>query len=264
MNKIAVLIPHYNNSKGLIKSLESIGVFEKLDVVVVDDGSKIEQLSEDLLNESFKAGGKVKVIFLENNKGVSIACNIGLEYIIKKKYKYTARLDAGDLCVNNRFQKQLAFLEKNPSIKLVGSSILANDTSGNYLYKVKYPTEHQEIKKRMYLNAMFINPTIFFETEILKKIGMYPTNYDAAEDYAFFFNIIKEFKTANIIEPLVTIEINPVGISISKRKIQVKSRIRLIFENFYFGFWPIYGLIRNIILYIIPNSIILRIKKIVK
>jgi hypothetical protein len=60
---------------------------------------------------------------------------------------------------------------------------------------------------------------------------------------------------------LVTIEINPDGISISKRKIQVKNRIKLILENFYFGFWPMYGLIRNLFLYIIPNTIILKLKK---
>ncbi len=261
MNKVALLIAHYNNPLGLIKSIESIGINEKIDVVIVDDGSKINQINEEALNNAFRANGKITFIYLEKNKGVEIASNIGLEYIIDNKYKYTARLDSGDICKEDRFEKQVLFLEENPRIKLVGSSIIANDTSGNYLYTVKYPTKHIDIKKRMYLNAMFINPTTIFETDIVSKVGKYPINYEAAEDYAFFFNVVKEYDTANIIEPLVTIEINPDGISISKRKIQVKNRIKLILENFYFGFWPMYGLIRNLFLYIIPNTIILKLKK---
>ncbi|MEI7508258.1 MAG: glycosyl transferase family 2, partial [Flavobacterium sp.] len=92
----------------------------------------------------------------------------------------------------------------------------------------------------------------------------YPTNYEAAEDYAYFFEIIKNFETANIQEFLIKYEITHDGISISKRKTQVKSRLRIIMKHFYFGFWPIYGLIRNFLLYIVPYSLILKIKKIKK
>jgi hypothetical protein len=113
----------------------------------------------------------------------------------------------------------------------------------------------------MFTNAMFLHPTVMFAEEIIAMVGKYPTNYKAAEDYAFFFKIVKEFKTANLPEFLLQYEINPSGISFSKRKVQVWSRIRVIKANFYFGFWPVYGIIRNLILYILPHSIIQKIKR---
>ena len=99
---------------------------------------------------------------------------------------------------------------------------------------------------------MFVHPTVIFRSKIIDKIGAYPTNYKAAEDYAYFFNIIKVYNAANYPESLLDYIVDPKSISSQKRKLQVKSRIRVILHNFYFGFYPIYGLIRNIALYFVP------------
>ena len=108
---------------------------------------------------------------------------------------------------------------------------------------------------------MFIHPTICFRSNVLKDIGYYPTAYPAAEDYAFFFKIVKKYETANYPEYLVNIEVNSYGISYVKRKMQVKSRIRVIIDNFYFGFYPIYGLVRNILLMFVPRGLTTFLKK---
>ena len=65
-------------------------------------------------------------------------------------YKYIARLDTGDYCQGKRFAIQEDFLDKNPSIKIVGSNVIAIDTKGNFLYNMVMPAEHEEIKKRMF------------------------------------------------------------------------------------------------------------------
>ena len=111
---------------------------------------------------------------------------------------------------------------------------------------------------------MHIHPSIMFRNSIFSKIKLYPTVYQAAEDYAFFFNVMNSFKVANINKILVQCEINPKGISTLMRKEQAKNRIKIILKNFYFGLYPIYGLFRSLLLYIIPLSILIKIKKIVK
>ncbi len=113
----------------------------------------------------------------------------------------------------------------------------------------------------MYLNSMLIHPAIMFSSEILDVIGVYSLNYKSAEDYAFFFAISKRYKMANIPAYLTQIEINENGISLQKRQQQVKCRIKIIKENFYFGFYPIYGLIRNYVLLYLPYGFILFLKK---
>jgi hypothetical protein len=123
------------------------------------------------------------------------------------------------------------------------------------------PAESKEIRNKMFLNSMFMHPSVMFRRDVIKNIGYYPVNYKAAEDYAYFFRIVKKYETANIQEFLLRYEINPHGISVSKRKQQVASRIRVILDNFYFGCYPIYGLIRNCIIYFTPDRLITFLKK---
>lgn len=262
MNKAILLIPHYNNPEGLKVSVASIDQEEQIDVLIVDDGSTEKHIVEQDIANAFIAKGQLYFVYLEKNKGIEHALNIGLEYITGlKRHAYIARLDSGDYCLGKRFAIQQEFLEQNADIKMVGSNVIAVDTHGNFLYNLIMPENTDVIRNKMFLNAMFIHPTVMFCADILAQTGLYPVNRKSAEDYAFFFIISNKYKTANIQQFLVKIEINPSGISISKRKQQVASRIKVIRDNFYFGFFPVYGLLRNIILYVTPNSIIQFLKK---
>jgi glycosyltransferase involved in cell wall biosynthesis len=252
---ICVLIPHYNALRALEKSLASISNFEPVDVVIVDDGSNIKP-DEEELKRKFPQINNIKVILNEKNKGIEHALNDGLKYIIDHNYKYIARLDCGDLCHPKRFKLQKEFLEKNPSVYLVGTWVEFVDLQGNILFKYTPPTNHEEIKRKMCINNMFIHPSVMFRSEAVKEIGFYPTNRKNAEDYAYFFQFVNRFKTANINKFLLKYEVNPQGLSLSKRKLQIKNRIRIILDNFKPNFWCLYGLLRNLLVYFFPYSTI--------
>lgn len=83
MNKVVLLIPYYNNSEGLIKSLKSIDPDEELDVILIDDGSK-NKFDELILQNSFKAKGTLYFEYLEQNLGIEFALNHGLKISIEK------------------------------------------------------------------------------------------------------------------------------------------------------------------------------------
>ena len=261
MNKTAVLIPHYNNPEGLAASLASIGQEEHVDVLMVDDGSRVNPINEELMRRSFKANGQLMYIYMPQNRGIEYALNTGLEYLHKKGYSYIARLDCGDLCLNNRFAVQQQFLEANPSVKLVGSNVAAVDLQGGHLYNLVVPETYEQLKRKMYLNCQVIHPSAMLNAEVLNTVGYYPDNYKYAEDYAYFFKIMKKYEIANIQQNLVQIEINPSGISATRRKKQVQSRLRIMADNFYFGFYPVYGILRSLLLYVMPTGLILALKK---
>ena len=253
---VVILIPHYNNTKGLIKSLHSIQNFEnKIVVLVVDDGSKEDKLDIEHIKTSCNL--PIEFLFLEENLGIEHALNFGLKYINSdfKNTKYIARLDCDDICVGNRIKIQYDYLEKNKEISFIGSYVRFINTLNQNLFDLKLPLNHEEIKNKMYFNAMFIHPSIFFRKQILSSTGLYPTDKNAAEDYAFFFNVLNKCKVANIPEILVECVIDPDGISGKQRKQQVLSRISIIKDNFYFGFYPIVGILRNVILLIIPRNL---------
>ena len=78
MNNIILLIPHFNNLTGLNASLSSINSQEKLDVIIVDDGSD-KKIDERKVRSSFLADGSVSFIYLKKNRGIEVALNSGLK-----------------------------------------------------------------------------------------------------------------------------------------------------------------------------------------
>ncbi|MGH9877594.1 MAG: glycosyltransferase, partial [Nitrososphaerales archaeon] len=98
-------------------------------------------------------------------------------------------------------------------------------------------------------------PSVMFRSQLVQDIGLYPLDTPAAEDYAFFFKIIKKYKAQNIPESLVDCIMDPDGISTKKRKIQIKSRISIILKNFEFNPYAIYGLLRSCALLYTPRGL---------
>ncbi|WP_417876047.1 glycosyltransferase [Winogradskyella sediminis] len=261
MTKIIVLIPHYNNFEDLILSIKSINESINVDILIVDDGSNSSVPVKSEL-ENFYQHGKIFLDILEENKGIEFALNRGLELIESMDYEYIGRLDSGDFCIKDRFKKQISYLETNKDTYLLGTWVNVINADKELSYVLKHPISYNEIKKKMFTNSMFVHPSVVFRKSILKNVGYYPTNYKAAEDYAFFFRIVNNYKSENLPEALLNYVIDDKSISSTKRKLQVKSRIRVILYNFRFGFYPIYGLVRNVLLYFISRKTSHNIKRI--
>ena len=105
----AVLIPVFNRQEKLNKtilSLEKQGI--NFDIIIVDDGSK-----KKITIHEHPGEGNFVILRHNINLGIVAALNTGLCYIKKlNRYKFVARIDAGDLCVEKRLQYQRAFLLK--------------------------------------------------------------------------------------------------------------------------------------------------------
>jgi glycosyltransferase involved in cell wall biosynthesis len=258
---IVVLIPHFNNLAGLRKSLDSIIFPAKVDVLIVDDGSK-EKPNTAAFNEIFADKLNLHFIFNKQNLGIENTLNKGLSYILKyMSCKYIARLDCGDICDPNRFIKQKHFLDANEEVHLIGSWVefFYEDET---LYTYKAPSRHKDITNNMFLKCSFIHPSVMFRTKSLSIIGLYPVEYRAAEDYAFFFRFVKKFKTHILPEVLTYCELNPKGISRTKRAVQQKSKIKVIMANRSISPYFFLGLLRNFSMLLLPYSVVAKAKAI--
>lgn len=262
--KLIVLMSHYNDNENLKKSLLSFDEPIGIDVLIVDDGSRIKPDQEEL-QALFKLG-TLTVVNLEENLGCGGARNRGLEIISKldKKYPFIGTMDSDDLNKKDRYSKQIQYLEENTETKLIGAWLDCVDSKGNFLYTHKYPVRYEDIKKQMYINSMFAHPTLVFRSEILEVVGFYPVQYRWSEDYAFLFNVCKKFKVENYPEALIYYTIHENAYSSKHRKAQVKDRLRIIWDNFYFGLYPIYGLLRNYPLIYISREFLTPIKKMLR
>lgn len=261
--KTIVLIPHYNNLDGLKKSLSCVFHPVGIDILVVDDGSNAKNKpSLSALKSELNARVNLKVIHLFENKGITGALNYGLNTILEEdSHEFIARIDCGDTCVKNRFLLQEKYMDEHPDTSLVGSWVKwVNNSSGKALFSYKPPSDNNRIKKKMSIRCNVIHPASLFRLSIVKKIGVYPVDYAAAEDYAYFFKMAKYSKVANIPKFLTQAEHNKDGISRKNKKIQSKSKLEIVMKYGRKDFYLLYGILVNLILMYTPSKLVFKIK----
>jgi glycosyltransferase involved in cell wall biosynthesis len=260
-----LLIPCYNNFDGLLASLRSVVYYpDRFMVLVIDDGSNVPVTSA-----SIKSGIKIdlNLVVLRNeaNEGITAALNNGLKWIEENEAaNYVARLDCGDLCAPDRFYKQMEFMHNHTDVGLLGSWCVFENKTRSFRYQYKTPTGHSQIKRGMHFRNLFIHPTVVFDAGLSKKVGGYPINFIHAEDYAFFYQLIKITHSHILDEFLVICEINDKGISLKNREEQLASRGRVIMR---YGTNPLLkfvGILKVYALRILPKRLVLLLRKLAR
>ncbi len=207
-------------------SLQSIAADDPGDVVVVDDGSPTPVTVAEV-RDAVAGQREVHVIALQRNAGIEAALNTGLDWIVTSGYEFIARLDCGDRNVGRRFSRQLSYLDAHPTVILLGGAARFVDPAGKTLFVRRMPTTHAEIERFMRANSAFMHPAVIMRASAIPTVGHYPTQFPAAEDYAYFWSFLDAGEVANLPEVLIEYEVDPASISRSKRQRQLHSRLQI-------------------------------------
>ena len=107
----------------------------------------------------------------EKNRGLGEAMRIAAE---AAKYDYLARMDSDDICLPDRFEKQMKCFEEDPELSLVGGMITEFDGEPeNIIAKRILPLEDSEIKRMMRGRCAVNHVTVIFKKADLMKSGNY-------------------------------------------------------------------------------------------
>lgn len=260
MNKLVCLIPHYNNPKGLVKSLASIGCDEQCDVLVVDDGSVKQPLDEVAARAAFAAQGTIHFLCMPQNQGIEHALNAGISWIAERGYELIARLDCGDENLPDRFAKQTSFLSTHPETVLLGGAASFVDQQGKEQFVLRHPSSHAEICHALKYNSAFIHPTVVMRRSAIEDTGGYPLDARAAEDYALFWALAERFPVANLPDVLIRYELDPGGISLGKRKQQLQSRLHVQRQHNDGSLAASFGMARTLAMLLLPYGVVFTLK----
>jgi len=150
MTDLVVIMSVYKNDnlKFVRESVQSIldQTFKIFDFYIVFDGPVSTDIDRYIssINDN-----RIRLFRLEQNGGLASALNFLLEKVMSiPDYKLIARMDADDISLPLRFEKQRAFLSENTEISIVGSWYEEIDESGNHLADRKLPADHDSLKKR--------------------------------------------------------------------------------------------------------------------
>jgi len=226
--RIAVLIPVYNERGRLRETLESLRAQSvAFTAVLVDDGST-PPLEVDVNVYDFP----IIVHRMPRNGGIEAALNAGLELIEARGFELVARLDVGDRCTPARLARQQAFLDAHPDVHLVGSDVEWRHDDGSLAFALSLPSKHEDISRALHHTVCLIHPTVMFRVSVLHAVGNYSYDYPAAEDFDFFWRIAQRFQVANVPEVLLVTRFDVNGLSVTRRKKQLRSKLRIQLKNF--------------------------------
>lgn len=261
MNRLAVLIPVYNDPRGLAACLAPLAAAGGgFDVLVVDDGSE-PPLDEAGAGLPFA----VRCHRLPANRGIAAALNAGLALIRGRDYAYVARLDAWDICAPERFGLQMAFLDRHERHVVVASDVEFIDRAGAPLYRYAPQCEDAAIRREMRYRPSFIHPASMLRLAALERTGGYSEAYPGAEDYELFWRLLDIGLGANLPDVLLKVYLNPLGISQTRRRQLIRSRLRLQLDRFGFADPHSYfGILRTLALAGMPYSLAYALKRLAR
>lgn len=183
MNKLAVIMSVYINDKieYVRQAIESLiyQTFDAFDIFIIFDGpvSKEVKLYIDDLSDS-----RVKVLKRDNNRGLAYSLNELLSLVLSQKYEYIARMDADDISMPDRFEKQLAYLHSHPEVECLGTWAIEINSKGEEYYRKQMPETHEECNNMFRKRDCMIHPTVMYRRSYIEKAGFYSLDTYFGED----------------------------------------------------------------------------------
>jgi len=196
MPKVSVLMPVFHtNLIFLEEAVYSVlnQTFNDFEFIVVDDDP------EDDREFFFKSISDSRIIYIKNQKNLGISQTRN-KLINLARGEYLAIFDHDDVCLLNRLEKQVKFLDQNPSFGVVSSqviNILGNKTTN-------YPEKNLEIKEELVKGCCIPHTATMIRSSVLKKFDIrYEEFFSPCEDYMLFLKLLPNTMFYCFKEPLV-------------------------------------------------------------
>jgi glycosyltransferase involved in cell wall biosynthesis len=188
---VTVVLPVYNAMPYLPAAVDSLLRQSLVDfrLLIIDDGSTDSGRAYlDTIRDP-----RVQVIH-RDNWGLGATLNQGIELC---RTEYLARMDADDVCEPSRLQEQLAYMQKHPSVVMLGPQLrfLIN---GKVQAAPPAPLDHADIESRLLAGrAGVCHPTIMVRTDAARAVGGYRLR-GAGEDVDFCIRMCERGIAANL------------------------------------------------------------------
>lgn len=202
---LTVVLPVYNAEKYVAEAITSIlkQTYTQFEFLIINDGSTDKSLQ--VIQNTIGNDPRVKLVSREN-KGLSFTLNEAAQIA---SGDYYARMDADDIALPNRLEKQIKFIEKH-KVDICGTW---HQLFGAQTNVIVFPETEDDIRCGLLFNSPFSHPTVILKTELIKKLG-YRTEFNGAEDYDLWERALRAgYRAYNIPEVLYFYRIHPEQVS---------------------------------------------------
>lgn len=170
---VAMSVYKNDNAEFFDRALESVTALQTVkpsEVVLVVDG-EIDDSLNSVVEKYESQYGIFKVIRFSENQGLGNALRSAIENC---SFELIARMDSDDVAVNDRFEQQLAFFERDGELDIVGGDVTEFlNGEENLIGKRSVPTSHAEISDYLKSRCPFNHPTVMYKKSAVQSAGGY-------------------------------------------------------------------------------------------
>jgi glycosyltransferase involved in cell wall biosynthesis len=212
--ELSVLLAVNDDDRYVGAAIESVlhQTFRDLELIVVDDAST------DSTPAVLRGFDDPRVVVLTNEQqlGLAPSLNRGLE---RAAGRYVARLDADDIALPTRFERQLAALPSG-ALAVIGSAIWDLDEDGRRGRVHRMPVGSRAVRWHALFSSPFFHPTVVFDRETLGDLR-YDTGFLESEDYDLWTRLLATgAEGGNVDEALVLKRVHAGQASLARSDVQ--------------------------------------------
>lgn len=224
--KVTVLMSVFNGERFLKKAVGSVlsQTFFDFEFLILDDCSTDNTWN---ILTNFQ-DPRIRLIKNSETMGLTRALNKGLGLA---RGKYVARMDADDISLSKRLQRQEAFLDKNQNIAMVGCWVEVIDENGQKTERVNFPIVPYLLRWRLLFTNTFVHSAIMFRKDAALGVGGYSEQMKYAQDYDLWSRLSIHWDLANIPAVLVEWRFWKGGISAAHARNQEEATIQIAKRN---------------------------------
>jgi len=185
--KISIIMAVYNGEDYLELAIDSVlsQSFTEYEFIIVDDCST-DTTPDIILSIQDR---RIQYIRNRKNLGQTPSLNIGLQ---SAQGEYIARIDADDIYLPGKLQKQFNFMEKNSDVAVCGTNGLKIDANGEIIGTFRVPHRSKEIFFNIFFGSPIIHVSVLMRRSIIIENGGYGEKFTFCADFALWSKLIKK------------------------------------------------------------------------
>jgi len=199
---LSVAMSVYNGERFLAAAIESVlaQTFTDYEFLILDDGSS--DATPAILQDYAQRDRRIRPIIREN-RGLVASLN---QLLSEARAPLVARMDADDICLPERFARQIAFMAEHPDHGVVGSwSTDIDENDGRWpIDGADHPVTHEDFLHNIRFGGpLLVHPAVMFRRAIVHDQGGYHAAFLHCEDLDLWLRLASVTKIANIPERLI-------------------------------------------------------------
>lgn len=199
MAKVNIIMSVYNQEMYLNECIDSLlnQSYTDYELIIINDGS-VDNSEKIIL--SYK-DERINYLSNKENKGLIYSLNLGIALSQQTDCIYIARMDSDDIAVKTRLAQQVAYLDSNPEVGLLGGAMefFGKNISSTKKYA---PSSEKKIISTFFSYNPFYHPTMMFRKTLVTN-KKYSFNFPKYEDYGLWIDLIGTCKFHNLTNVLV-------------------------------------------------------------